>query len=340
MRLRLSILILSLVLPIWSAEAAITRDDASQAKCSGTTCSVTHVVVAANTMAIVSVHLFGASSVPAVSSFTIGGTPATQIGRVVNTVCAGGQCGVELWGLYNPPTGSQTVSVTLSATSQIILGAVTYLGVDGTTPLGTPVTQTGSSATPSLSLTTESGDMVVGAISLTNAGGSPTPSTGGSAYYSDIDIGGSFHGAGSDMAATGSTTAWGWTYGTAQTFAMLAVPLKAAGSGGGGGGGGGFSTERLLWSDLSSGRHQETSTRVYWRHATQAIYQLIATLAPDSLEYTVSYTTQTDRCYVVDQINSAGTSPLSNELCVTVTAPGPIRDPLALPIFSGGLSDD
>lgn len=328
--------VLLLAVP-WSAQAAITRDDASQAKCTGTGCSVTHVIGAANAHAIISVHLFGVSSLPTVSAATIGGSPAALIGRIQHTSCAGGRCGVELWGIYDPPTGSQSVSVTLSATSQIILGVVTHLGVDGTTPLGTPASLTGTSSTPSVTLVTEAGDVVVGALSITNAGSTPSPSGGGSAYYSDIDAGGSFHGAGSDMAAIGASTASGWTYGTAQTFALLAVPLKAAGTGGGGGG---FSTERLVWTDLSSGLAQETSTRVYWRHAGQPTYQLLATLVPDSTTYTVSYTTQTDRCYVVDQINSAGTSPLSNELCAAITAPGPIREPLAAPALAGGLSDD
>jgi hypothetical protein len=66
----------------------------------------------------------------------------------------------------------------------------------------------------------------------------------------------------------------------------------------------------------------------------------LATLIPDSSTYTVSYTTQTDRCYVVDQLNSAGTSPLSNELCASVTAPGPIRSTLTPAGIGGGSSDE
>lgn len=330
-RLIMGLVLLLLACP---AEAAITRDAASQNKCTGTSCSTTHTVGAANTQAIISVHLFGVSSVPSVTAASIGGTPASFIGRVVNTSCAGGQCGVEQWGLNNPPTGSQSVSVTLSSTTQIILGVVTEVGVDGTTPLGTPVSLTGTGTAPSVNATTAAGDIVVGAISLTNAGGSLSPAGGGSSFYADIDNGGSFHGAGSEVSATSETTASSWTYPTSQTFALLAVPLKAAGSGGGG-----FSTERLVWTDLSSGLRQETSTRVYWKHTLQPTYQILATLAPDSTTYTVTYTTQTDRCYVVDQINSAGTSPLSNELCPAITAPGPIRATLTPASLAGGLSD-
>jgi hypothetical protein len=253
----------------WPAEAAITRDDESQNKCSGTSCSVTHNVGAANAQAIISVHLFGVSSVPSVTSATIGGTPATFIGRVLNSTCAGGQCAVELWGLYNPPSGSQTVAANVSSTSQIILGVVTELGVDGTTPLGTPVSATGNSDSPSVSVTTAVGDVVVGSLTITNAGSSPSPTGGGSSIYSDIDNGGSFHGAGSDLSAVGASTSYSWAYGSSQTFAILAVPLRAAGTSGGGGG---FSTERLVWTDLSSGLRQETNVRVYWKHSTQPTY--------------------------------------------------------------------
>lgn len=329
-------LALALVLGTSNAEAAITRDAVSQNVCTSTSCSTTHLVGAANSQAILSVHMFGFSSVPSVTAASIGGTPATFIGRVVNPSCAGGQCVVEQWGLFNPPTGSQTASVTISFSGQIVLGVVTELGVDSTTPLGTPVSLTGTGTAPSVTATTAVGDVLVGAVSIANAGGSPSPSGGGSSFYSTFDNGGSFHAAGSDQASLGTSTLYGWTYPTSQAFAMLAVPLKAAGSGGGGGG---FSTERLVWTDLSAGLAQETSTRVYWKHSSQPTYQILATLVPDSTSYTVSYTTQTDRCYVVDQINSAGTSPLSNELCSTITAPGPIRPTLTPASLAGGLSD-
>lgn len=321
----------------WPAHAAITRDAASQTKCTGSTCALSHTIAAANLEAIITVHMFGTSSVPTVTAATIGGSPATFVGNVTNPSCAGGQCAIQLWRLTNPPTGLQSVSVTLSQTSQIILGVATYAGVDPPTPLGTLVSGIGTSSAPSINLSTASGEVVVGALTITNAGSTPTPTGGGSSYYADIDLGGSFHGAGSDQSAVSGSTAYGWTYGTSQNYALLAVPLKAAGTGGGGGG---FSTERLVWTDLSSGLRQETNTRVYWKHSTQPTYQIIATLIPDSSTYTVSYTTQTDRCYVVDQINSVGVSPLSNVLCAAITAPGPIVQPLTPPPFGGGLSDD
>lgn len=335
MIIRLLIVALWLLLLAAPAQAAVTRSNVTVDKCTALSCNVDHAVGAANLEGLIFVHWF-ATTPRTVTAADIGGTPATFVARATNSTCAGGYyCGVELWHLNNPAVGTPSVSATLSGTAQIILIAETWAGVDGTSPLGTPVTNFGSSSAPSVSASTTVGDLVVTGLSITNAGGSPTfPS--GSLDYSEFDLGGSIQGAGGKIDAVGTTTAVTWNYGSSQPWALVAVPLRPAGSGGGGG----ASTERLVWTDLSSGTQQETSTRVYWKHATQPTYQLIATLAPDSLTHTVTYTTETNRCYVVDQINSAGTSPLSNELCASVTAPGPIRDTLALPLFSGGLADD
>lgn len=320
----------------WPVEAAITRSNVTVDKCSAATCNVDHAIGATNLEGLVWVHWFATSS-RTVTDADFGGVAAAFVARASSSSCAGGYyCGVELWHLTNPAIGTPSVTANLSATGQMILVAETWANVDGTTPLGTPVSDFGSSAAPLVTTSTAVGDVVVSGLSITNAGGSPTL-PGGSIDYSEYDLAGFIQAAGGKITAVGTSTDAQWGYGSAQAYALLAVPLRSAGTGGGGGG---ASTERLVWTDLSSGNRQEANTRVYWKHATQPTYQLLATLLPDSLTYTVSYTTQTNRCYVVDQINSAGTSPLSNELCAGVTAPGPIREPLALPVFSGGLSDE
>lgn len=324
---------LGLLLLALPAEGAITRSGVASTQCAGTSCAVNLTVSASGLEALVCVNWF-ATGARTVSALSVGAGTAVLVERASNSSCGGGQCGAEVWHLTNPATGVQSVSATLSGSSQVVLGAMTYAGVDGTTPVGTAVPGSGSSATPSVVTTTAVGDVVAGCLTIINAGSSPSL-TGGTSAYVNYDPGGFIHGAGGELTASGTSTPYPWTYGSAQAYALVGVPLRSAGSGGGG-----ASTERLIWSDLSSGQRQETNTRVYWKHATQPTYQLLATLAPDSVAYTVSYTTQTDRCYVVDQINSAGTSPLSNELCVTVTAAGPIVAPLSAPVFSGGLSDE
>lgn len=318
----------------WPAQAAITDGTSALNKCNATSCSVPIAIGSTDLEVIITVQWF-ATTTRSASGVTVGGSNATLIDRIEQGSCNGGRCGVEKWRLTNPGVGTPNVDVSFSASTLIILGVKTYAGVDPTTPIGTPLKTTGSAATQSLTLTTTAGDVVDGGLVIVNAGGSPS-ATGGGQYYSDFDLFGFVHGAASSLAASGASTVYEWTYPTAQAFAILAVALHPAGSGGGGGG---LATERLVWTDLSSGQRQETNTRVYWKHLTQPTYQLIATLAPDSTTYTVTYTTQTDRCYVVDQINGAGTSPLSNELCTAITAPGPIRPTLTPASLAGGLSD-
>lgn len=323
------------LLSAWPAQGAITRDQVSQNVCTGLSCSTTHIVSQANLEALVCINWFASNSRSA-SGVTIGGSGATLVTAIENSSCAGGRCGAELWHLYNPTTGSQTVTATMPVSANMIIGVSTFANVDSTTPLGTPQSTPGSSATPSLTLSTSAGDVVAGCLSIVNAGSSPGL-TGGTLAFSQYDSGGFIQAAGGDLTASGTSTPFPWTYGSAQAFALVGVPLRAAGTGGGGGG---FSTERLLWTDLSSGLRQETNTRVYWKHATQPSYQLLATLAPDSTTYPVVYTTETNRCYVVDQLNSAGISPLSNELCAFIAAPGPIRTTLTPPGHGGGASDE
>lgn len=335
MRIGLLMIGLSVLLAL-PAHGAITDGATALNQCTGDTCAVPITISGANAEAIVTVQWFATTS-RTVTTVTLGGGTAVLIDRSEQASCAGGRCGVEKWHLTNPSTGTITAQAWLSAAgAQMVIGVKTYLGVDGTTPLGTPKTTAGNAAAQSLTFTTAAGDVLDGGLVIANAGGTPSP-IGATQYYNGYDLAGSIQVAASSMAASAGSTEYKWTYATAQAFALIAVPLKPAGSGGGGGG---SATERLVWTDLSNGLRQETNTRVYWKHLTQPTYQLIATLSPDSTSHTVTYTTETDRCYVVDQINTAGTSPLSNELCSDITAPGPIRATLTPASLGGGLSDD
>lgn len=69
---------------------------------------------------------------------------------------------VQMFGLMNPPTGAQTVAVTVSATSTISGGSTSFTGVAG---FSTAVTAFGSSAAPAVAITgTNAGNMIVDAV--------------------------------------------------------------------------------------------------------------------------------------------------------------------------------
>lgn len=139
------------------------------------------------------------SSNSAVSGVTVGGNAATLVGTVGTTLRA------TMYYFVAPPTGSQTVAVTLGANSAVVHIAVTQLtGVHQSVPIGTPNTASGSGPV-SLVVAGATGDLVLDAIShwgVTNA----TAGAGQSAQYNLIDSGNDVHGRGSSEAGGASVT--------------------------------------------------------------------------------------------------------------------------------------
>ncbi len=88
-----------------------------------------------------------------VSSITYNGAFLKLVGAGINPKPQGG-IRVEIWYLLNPPTGTYPVTVTLTAAAKMVGGAVSFSGVDQTTPfeLPIPVFPTGNNA-PSASIT-------------------------------------------------------------------------------------------------------------------------------------------------------------------------------------------
>jgi len=70
------------------------------------------------------------SSTGSVNGITYSGQTLTKANATSSTVDS------ELWYLTNPPAGSSNVIVTMSTTSNVIVGAYSFFGVDQTTPIG------------------------------------------------------------------------------------------------------------------------------------------------------------------------------------------------------------
>ncbi len=91
----------------------------------------------------------------------VGTTPLTQLG-IINCGNANGNGWTELWGLINPPTGAQTITVVenVSASACFLYGnSVSYTGVGH---FGTPVLNSGSGTNPtSGAIVSAVGSMVV-----------------------------------------------------------------------------------------------------------------------------------------------------------------------------------
>jgi len=126
----------------------------------------THVCGASATLLLVGVAMGNDSGSDASTllSATYNGVAMTSLGKVHSNNQTAGY--VELFGLLNPATGSHTVSVAMtggfSGTDTRSAGSVSYTGTS-TSSLPTATTAYGSGATPSVTVSSATGNMVASA---------------------------------------------------------------------------------------------------------------------------------------------------------------------------------
>src|SRR5438876_3978980 len=146
----------------------------------------------------------------------------TSAGSAVNASGAG----AHIYYLLNPAAGSNTVSVTLSASaSEIYLGAVTFTGANQTTPVGIFAAATGSSTAPSVTATSNTGETVIDTVTLCTSS-APTVGGGQTQQWGTGSAQGSGHGAGSTKPGA-STVTMSWTSSNVA-WAIGAVGIKPA----------------------------------------------------------------------------------------------------------------
>lgn len=133
---------------------------------------------------------------------------------------------VSLYYLLNPPTGTNSIVVTLTTSDDAFAGAgISFTGVDQTTPLGTSASAIGSTSPATVTTTTTSGDIVVAVTA--NDDKSMTASVDNDIFTGNQP--GFYFGIGTETASSSSTTTE-WTL-SDDNWAMAAVPVKpAAGS--------------------------------------------------------------------------------------------------------------
>jgi hypothetical protein len=137
---------------------------ASVANNAGTALTWTHTPSGTPTAVAVAVqrypNTFGATVTYGGVAMTLAASDGSLAG-VINT---------EIWGLANPPSGAQTVSVGTGITGDYMeAGAITVTGSDTTTCFSNSISANGTSAAPSVSVTSASGELVVDIVS-TKAG--------------------------------------------------------------------------------------------------------------------------------------------------------------------------
>lgn len=233
MRKIISLLLCSLLLwPTW-AWSAIAVDAGVAGSGTGTSLTYGHTVSGSDRILVVGVTLYS-DSTQTVSTVTYGGVSLTLISG-----CTAEQADIrtEQWYLIAPAAGTANVVVTLSATSGAIAStAVSFTGVDQSTPLGTCVTATGFNAAPTVAVSSAAGELVVDALAVFDGIGAAAPTVGASqtqrAYGEHGHAFGDF-GAGASTEAGAGTVTMSWSLSGSRWWAIAATPLKEAAGGGG-----------------------------------------------------------------------------------------------------------
>ncbi|MFX0185481.1 MAG: hypothetical protein ACFE95_20550 [Candidatus Hodarchaeota archaeon] len=132
-----------------------------------------HTISGINRLLVVSVQIIDTSVV--VSSITYGGGSnyLTKVAEKSYDDSTSNKPRVEIWRLINPPTGIHNVVVTLSKAGKAAIGAISYTGVDQTTPIDGINSAQGKSTLPSVTVTSDTDDLVQD-VMASDAGGQPT----------------------------------------------------------------------------------------------------------------------------------------------------------------------
>ncbi len=102
-----------------------------------------------------------------VAGVTYNSVSMTSAGRVQSNNQNDGY--VELFYLVNPTVGTNTVQVTADSAKDLIGGSVSFIGVDQTTPVSNTATAFGSSAAPSVNVSSAAGNIVIDVVGVGSA---------------------------------------------------------------------------------------------------------------------------------------------------------------------------
>lgn len=207
------------------AQIAINGTVGTAAATTGTTVTMTNyqVVSGANQVLIVAVHLKPADD-DVTNSVTFNSTNLTKIGHAVFD----NDARVELWYLLNPTVTTANIVATVSQTGNGKgIAAICFTGVDQTTPFGTAVTNTVDGSSLSVTVSSNTGEVVLGAFTCDGCTAAEvsvqSPSTQRWEFAADVAM---TNGATRDGASPNVAI----TYNTANQSALIGVSIKPAAS--------------------------------------------------------------------------------------------------------------
>ena len=192
-----------------------------------TSATFSYTVSGTNTLLLVQVYIEANGTSDVVNTVTFNGTALTRIVQDRDTTSGHGD--LETWRLVNPASGTHNVVVSISDTTARVLhiGAISYTGVNQTSPIGASTSLNQAAATShSISLTTTTANsLVVGMCTSYGTGVGITPGTGQVQKWVKTD---NNETEGDDKAApTAGSTSLSYTLASSQSADMEVVEIKA-----------------------------------------------------------------------------------------------------------------
>lgn len=165
------------------------------------------------------------------TGITYGGVSMTQIGSAVDNTDSGAGSRLYVFQLVNPTVGANNIVASFSgAPADRTMIGISFTGVDQTTPTGTSATSTtNNSATPSVTVTSASGEMVADFHSAHDSLSTFSPGAGQTSRQTETAPPGMCcsHEAGA------ASTVMSWSNSPNRWYSSRGIPLKPSGGGGG-----------------------------------------------------------------------------------------------------------
>ncbi len=180
-----------------------------------------------NGVAIISVG-WQDSTPGTLTTVTYGGAEATALH---NSLSVAADIKMSLWLYKNPPAGGSTVQANFSeAINGTTIRVSTYSGVDQTTSTGSVATNSGSSTTASVDVSSAAGELVIDAVgSGLNAGSTGSATVGADqTSRANFAVSGNHRHLGSEEPGAGTVT-MSWEYNATRVWGSIGVALKPAG---------------------------------------------------------------------------------------------------------------
>ncbi|MFZ1721290.1 MAG: hypothetical protein WAU07_02180 [Microgenomates group bacterium] len=161
---------------LWSiAVDAVTYD----AVTTSTSASFSHTTSGSDRVLLVYTYAFNANVDPDVTGITYNGVSMSKVTESSIQYVANRYIEVQVWQLVAPATGSNTVSITYAGTyTKTSASAISFTGVDQSTPIGSSGTNSSTNAHPSVTFSTTNSNSIIVGGSLSR-GGDTDPFTPG-----------------------------------------------------------------------------------------------------------------------------------------------------------------